>query len=1234
MLRYQDLISFEPIESVIQLREADDQEKAISLLKSYVISDHMAEKMIEDIFENLQFERMIDNRGMLIVGNYGSGKSHLMSVVSTVAELERSSQYLQYDKVSEKAKEIEGKFKVIRAEFGAVTMSLRDIICRHLETGLENMGIDYSFPPADQVTNNKDMLYEMMDLFNEKYPNQGLLLVIDELLDYLRSRDEMQLTLDLGFLREVGEVCSSSRFRFISGVQEMLFDNPKFNFVADSLRRVKERFKETRIVREDIAFVVSERLLHKNDEQKALIREHLSKFTNMYHGLSEEMETYVDMFPIHPAYLEMFERVNIAEKRVALKTISDEIKKLISKELPEDETGFISYDNYWNYIIEDSSLRSNDRVKVIMDKVNTLKGTIQTGVKRQYKNMADKMVNALAVFRLTTDDLNTPIGLDSGTMRDRLFISYPTLLDFDDDDLAGFLQTTIDAAMKDLRTAASFQFISLNDQNGQYYINIEEAIPVDELISERGEMLGNAKLDSYYFDILKTATEVSDNTYVQGYKIWLHEIPWMDRRVKREGYLFFGAPNERSTAQPERDFYIYMLQAFEEPKFRDEENEDEVFFRLSKKNDEFIRLLRLYGGATEMYNDTTTNKNLYKPKVTEYQRKLVRWMKENFAEAYEIVYKGKNANVLEHGFLLAGHPDTLIEIIDTVSQDLLSQWFEVKYSEYPSFRKIEQSYLTKANMHTYVKDALDYLNGRRKAQGEAILDGLVLLDQNGNPTTRQSERARWVVNLLNEKGKGQVLNQTELIEVINTAQGTVDQRKTRKYDMEPELLVVILGALIQSGEIVVTIGGTTYEAMNFSDFVQLPIEEITYFSHIRKPSGLPIPEIHALREMFDIGKVDISDPDSLDHAIMRIISAAKKETNRTVELLANLQNKFQKWDGPLFTTEELTSYTGKLQKLNEFLQGIQVYNTRAKMVNFKFDVHRIEQEKEHLQLVEKLENLQIRLIEYTKVADYLMNARYIVSPNQDWMNHVDVALDNLSIALKNDENCSSEIAELEQLKKKYIEHYLKLHQQNRLNATENRQKAALLQDDRHDAVQLLSTKMDLFKASDVFEKWKKRIQSLKDCYHLTAEKLAHRPECSQCQFNPREELTHGKTSLEDLDEEIQEIYSSWTETLLTNFNDSSVQESIALLEKQQKQLIESFINNQKFTLPISIELINAINIVLKGIHQEKIDIEQLLKVVGDGNPITIQEAKRNFDQFITTLVGQNDENRVRLTITK
>src|SRR5699024_11033754 len=164
---------------------------------------------------------------------------------------------------------------------------------------------------------------------------------------------------------------------------------------------------------------------------------------------------------------------------------------------------------------------------------------------------------------------------------------------------------------------------------------------------------------------------------------------------------------------------IYMLQAFEEPDFKDEEKADEVFFRLRNKDDKFIRLLRLYGGASEMHNDTTTNKRLYSPKVNEYRKELVKWIKDNFVDAYEITYRGHQAKVMDHGLFLP-ETDTVIELVDSVAESLLSQWFEDKYPDYPSFRKLDHGFLTRENMHTYVRDALDYLNGRTNTQGEAI----------------------------------------------------------------------------------------------------------------------------------------------------------------------------------------------------------------------------------------------------------------------------------------------------------------------------------------------------------------------------------------------------------------------------------------------------------------------------------------------------------------------------------
>jgi predicted ATPase len=120
---------------------------------------------------------------VLVVGNYGTGKSHLMSVLSLVAEDAAYAQLIQHPKVAEAAEAIAGKFKVHRIEISS-QMSLRDIITQQLELFFEKNGVSFTFPPADRVTNNKAALEEMMAAFAEVHPNQGILLVVDKFLDY------------------------------------------------------------------------------------------------------------------------------------------------------------------------------------------------------------------------------------------------------------------------------------------------------------------------------------------------------------------------------------------------------------------------------------------------------------------------------------------------------------------------------------------------------------------------------------------------------------------------------------------------------------------------------------------------------------------------------------------------------------------------------------------------------------------------------------------------------------------------------------------------------------------------------------------------------------------------------------------------------------------------------------------------------------------------------------------
>ena len=117
--------------------------------------------------------------------------------------------------------------------------------------------------------------------------------------------------------------------------------------MADTLRRVKDRFEQVRIAREDVAFVVSERLLKKDPQQQGRIRAHLEQFAPLYGSMNERLDEFVRLFPVHPAYLDTFERVFVAEKREVLKTLSAAMRRLMDQEVPKDEPGLVAYDSYW-----------------------------------------------------------------------------------------------------------------------------------------------------------------------------------------------------------------------------------------------------------------------------------------------------------------------------------------------------------------------------------------------------------------------------------------------------------------------------------------------------------------------------------------------------------------------------------------------------------------------------------------------------------------------------------------------------------------------------------------------------------------------------------------------------------------------------------------------------------------------------------------------------------------------
>ena len=197
--------------------------------------------------------------------------------------------------------------------------------------------------------------------------------------------------------------------------------------------------------------------------------------------------------------------------------------------------------------------------------------------------MALRIVDALSVHRLTTLDPYAPIGLTPEELRDGLCLYHPAVAALPGDPAANLL-TVVETALNEIRRTVSGQFISFSKDNRQYYLDLKKVDDYDALIEKRAETLDSNVLDRYYYDALRQALECTDTPSFTGWQIWQHEIAWKERQAPRLGYLFFGTPSERSTAIPPRDFYFYFVQPFDPPRFTDDKLPDEIFFRLSEKD--------------------------------------------------------------------------------------------------------------------------------------------------------------------------------------------------------------------------------------------------------------------------------------------------------------------------------------------------------------------------------------------------------------------------------------------------------------------------------------------------------------------------------------------------------------------------------------------------------------------------------------------------------------------------
>lgn len=1241
-MKYGDLIQFKPIESVVQLRDADETAAARHLIETYVISEEMAERLATLVIPQLEFEQVTDTKGLMIVGNYGTGKSHLMSVISALAEHPDLAPSLSNSDVADTAGKIAGKFKVVRTEIGSTTMSLRDILVAELEEHLAAMGLSFSFPSADQVSNNKRSFEEMMSAFHQEYPDHGLLLVVDELLDYLRSRKDQELILDLNFLREVGEVCKDLRFRFMAGVQEAIFDSPRFSFVADSIRRVKDRFEQVLIARNDVKFVVAERLLKKSGEQQARIREYLTPFGKFYDHMNQRMDEFVRLFPVHPDYIDTFEQVSVVEKREVLKTLSLAMKKRLNEEVPEGEPGLIAYDTYWTNLRENPSFRADSDIKAVIDCSQVLESRIQQAFTRPpYRPVALRLIHALSVHRLTTGDIYSPLGATAKELRDGLCLHQSGIEEMGGDP-ADNLFTHVETVLREIHKTVSGQFISSNPDNRQYYLDLKKTDDFDALIQTRAESLDSSQLDRSYYEALKQAMECTDQTYVTGYKIWERELEWLERKTMRQGYVFFGAPNERSTAVPARDFYLYFTQPFDSPYFRDEKKPDELFLRLSRTDDEFLTALRTYAAALDLASTSSGHaKSTYESKASNFLRDLVQWLIKNMADAFEVTYQGrtkqltawaKGKSIRQRSGISPHERINFRDLIYTVAGICLEAHFQDQAPEYPRFSVL----ITRDTRHLAAEGALQAIAGQKRSrQAVAVLDALQLLDGD-RLAPEKSKYSRHILDLLETKAYGHVVNRSELIQ---DEKGVEYMDKDRQR-LEPEWVAVVLAGLVYSGHVVLAVPGRKFDAVGLPQLAAMSIDELTRFKHIERPKDWNLPALVALFELVGLapGMAQLITQGNID-SVKQLQTEISTRVNRLVLAQKSLQSGFSFWAQSLLAEDEAERLRLRLDETKTFVESLKVYNTPGKFKNLRHDAREVAAYRNGFDSLSQVQSLESLQAELHPTVSYLSTAEAGLPVENSWVVKLRAVRNGALKQFRDPKKRDDEAIrwrtkrQLIELKKEYVRRYLILHARARLGVNDGNRKTRLMNDGRLESLHKLST-IELMPRQHLTH-LQDRFEALTVCHALTDQDLNSSTLCPYCNYKPTVEppTASPELLLDGLDKELDQLITDWTQTLLINLESSTTRANLDLLMPTSRKLVDGFIWKQALPDNLGQDLIHALNEALSGLQKVSVRTADLrAALLSGGSPATPTEMKKRFGEYLDKLLKGKESDKVRIVL--
>jgi len=1222
-----NLFNYTPIKDVIDidldLREEDSKQRLIS---SFIISESL-EKQILEFFDNIDSP---NHKAAKIIGNYGSGKSHLIAFLITAIVNPELRKFIKNDKVRKAAEKCTRKFKVVQFELNQGEADLASWFYRQLKKQLK-IKYNIEIPLYDEKTQfdeQKEFIIEIINKVKATDKTAGLLVMIDEVSDFLGQKPIHLIKRDLQFLKTVAQVCQSEDLLLVTSMQEDIYTSPRFKEIAGQEARISERFQDIHIHKEDVKNIIAQRIVPKNANQKIEIETKLKPYAAKIEDVANKMEDYVQIYPFTPELIDLFQMLPFFEKRGVIQFAQKELKYVLNNKFPF----FFTFDCIFDIIESNPNVRNLEDVYAIIKVVNIVKEKIRVTIPQNNQADALKIVKALAVYSLWTEKKS---GATAKELVDNLLIIPDNRVLSASDYLKKIIQ--------DIRIATDSYYIKVkkDDASGNDYFLFDPAIdgePPDERIEREISTISDDLIEREFFKQIQDILELQPFENLP--EIFEDECSWTSVKSFRRGYILFYKTGIDFSDIQQRDYAIAFVSPFlEEAKSSNFDNLLSIHIPLDDitavehlKKIAAIRQLVAKGVMKSQMSQKLadaidgTIKNGVREIGIRYR--LARWL-------YAKAECELNHNKIRIQSVLTREINNLPEIMDEVKRKLFDKCFNDKYPDHPKYFQILSSSNILSNLSAIASEitngdftSLTYAN-------KEFLRSIHLLNSSNDPEFTDSIISQSVLNIITSKG-------TKLTEIKSEL---VDALSMPTYGIEPEIVHLHLIYLTVLGRISMkAIGGEAIDNSNIGDKFK-SLSQFETIKYVAKQEDLPYDFAERL-----LNKLGCEGAKMRQEATRN--DAFKKYKEKVVEIIVKDKNI----DTQLKHIESKPVIYLNLDEAKKAFDKTKVIDWNSLNIpnhaSFKNLFHLNSKLNEIGQAIIDLFNIGEALTFYFEIVtdgiDYMKQASDIIAANSKYITDettvkklLDIYNDTLTITgdFSRFINLSERMPVSGKIKSftgTYIkDFYFPAHEQTVGKKVNWKVLEKVSDHPLYDKIIILM-ELDCL----VVAKFRNKLKQWADllswhCTELDSEKLIRTPFCTFCNFMKIEGRDYAqiKTELKNLDKTMEDIYNEYVGNAITEISNNIGNLKIIEIPANHKKIIKSIADDKKLPERLDRAIISSINQLFKNFKIVELTSEQVLSALFKKDHLhTLEQLRKNYFDLENEIKKGSNDDEIRIKL--